>query len=359
MTRDGRAAVIRALAATLYRSGAVRALATASRRVALGVPRGLVSRRHPAFQILSYHRVNDDRDPFFPSLPTEVFERRMAYIARAYRVLPVEELVERARREDLPWNALAITFDDGYRDTLTHAAPILAKYRLPATVFLTTGFIGTAEVPWFDRLAMAFKTTRATSYLAPWGDTLGLAGPADRLHAVDRMLDYLKSIPDDDLRRTLDGLLQTLGVSDQKCFKNLMLSWDDVHALAGLGFTIGAHTVNHPILSRVSLQRAWTEILGSRTMIECACGQAPQAFAYPNGTPADYTGSVTDLVRKAGFTCAVTTRFGPNTRETPPYELRRGGPWEHHLPTFALKLAWYSLDGSSCQTVRSGEEGNR
>ena len=81
-------------------------------------------------------------------------------------------------------------------------------------------------------------------------------------------------------------------------------------------------------------------------MIEAACGRAPRAFAYPNGRPDDYSPAVLALVREAGFTCAVTTTFGVNTRSTPPYELRRGGPWEPHLPTFALKLAGYRLTES-------------
>lgn len=301
--------------------------------------------RRPAFLIMAYHRVNNDEDPFFSAVPTEVFEQQMAYIARTYRVLTVEELAERIRRGGLPRNALAITFDDGYRDTLTHAVPILARYALPATIFLATGFIGTAEVPWFDRVATAFKMTKVSFFAAPWGEMLRLANQAERVQATEQTLAYLKQLPDDDLRRSLDGVLEILGITDQKGFKNLMLTWDDVHALAGLGFSIGAHTVNHPILSRVSAQRAWTEILGSRTMIESACGRQPKAFAYPNGGSDDYTETVTHLVRDAGFTCAVTSRFGVNTRETSPYELRRGGPWEHHLPTFALKLAWYRLVG--------------
>jgi peptidoglycan/xylan/chitin deacetylase (PgdA/CDA1 family) len=131
-----------------------------------------------------------------------------------------------------------------------------------------------------------------------------------------------------------------------KAFKNLMLTWDDVHALGGLGFSIGAHTVSHPILSRVKPARAWAEILGSRTAIESTLGSPPRTFAYPNGGPDDYTTTVTRLVREAGFRCAVTTRFGVNTRTTSPYELRRGGPWERDLPTFALKLAAYRLAGS-------------
>ncbi len=328
-----RHSMIRWVAAGLYHTGLVWPLSQAF----------CYARRRQGFQILIYHRVNDDRDPFFSSVPTEVFERHMAYIARTYRVLTVEELAERMRRGGLPRNALAITFDDGYRDTLTHAAPILARYGLPATVFLATGFIGSAEVPWFDRVALALKATKAESFVAPWGETVQLSRQADRVRAVERTLDYLKQLRDDDLRQTTDRLLEALCVTDQRGFKNLMLSWDDVQALTGLGFSIGAHTVNHPILSRVSAQRAWTEILGSRTMIESACGRPPKAFAYPNGGAHDYTDTIKHLVREAGFTCAVTTRFGLNTRDTSPYELRRGRPWEDRLPIFAFKLAWYWL----------------
>jgi peptidoglycan/xylan/chitin deacetylase (PgdA/CDA1 family) len=317
----------------LYHTGLLRPLSRALAYARMG----------PVFQVLTYHRVNDDGDPFFPSVPTQAFEREIAYIARTYQVLTVEELADRMQHRDLPRHALAITFDDGYRDNLTHAAPILARYRVPATIFLATGFIGTAEVPWFDRLAMAFKCTKATSVVAPWGETLDLSDRAARVLAMERTLASLKCLPDDKRRRMLDSALKALGVTDRKCFKNLMLDWDDVHALTSSGFAVGAHTVNHPILSRISLERAWKEILGSRAMIEAACGRPPRAFAYPSGKAEDYTEAVKKLVREAGFACAVTTRFGVNTWRTCPFELRRGGPWEDHLPTYALKLAWYRL----------------
>jgi len=328
-----RSSAVRLFAGGLHHSGLLSPLTRAVGYV----------RRSAAFPILTYHRVNDDGDPFFSALPTAVFERQMRHVARNYRVLPLEDLVERLQRGGLPRNTLAITFDDGYRDNLTHAAPILSRLGLPATIFLATGFIGTAEVPWFDRLAHGLKKSTMDMVRTPWGDELALSGLPARMRAMERTLEHFKRVPDEERHRGLDELLTALGDTDQRIFKNLMLSWDDVHAVRGLGFTIGAHTVNHPILSRVTPQRAWTEILGSRTMIESACGAAPRAFAYPNGGTEDYTETVKRLVREAGFTCAVTTRFGLNTSNTNPWELRRGGPWEHHLPTFALKLAWYRL----------------
>jgi len=331
----GRSSLVTEAASGLYRTGLIRPLSFAA---------GYTSRR-PAFPVLTYHRVNDEDDPFFAAVPTQVFEQHMAYVAGAYHVLPVEELVERMQRGPLPRNAMAITFDDGYRDTITHAAPILARHRLPATVFLATGFIGTAEIPWFHRVGLAFKLTKLPSVEAPWGETLALASVTERVRAMERALDRLKRASEDALPSEVDALVGRLGLGARPDDKNLMLSWDDVHALVGLGFSLGAHTVSHPILSRVGVARARAEIEGSRAMIKGACGVAPRSFAYPNGGPEDYTDTVVRLVQDAGFTCAVTTRFGLNTRTTPPYELRRGGPWEHHLPTFALKLAWYRAAG--------------
>lgn len=326
-----RGAAIRTVATGIHRAGLLPMLSRLAGH----------ARREAGFPILVYHRVNDDRDPFFEALPTTVFERQMAFVAQAFTVLPLEDLVERMRRAKLPRNALAITFDDGYRDNLTHAAPILARHRLPATIFVASGFIGSSEAPWFDWLAWALKRTEVRRLAAPWGQSLPLVTLSDRLAALEVALDHLKAADDEERGRALDALLSALGAPDPAGFKTPMLTWDDVQALTGLGFSIGAHTVSHPILSRVPLERARAEIEGSRDMIASACGRRPRAFAYPNGQPRDYTDAVQRLVREAGFSCAVTTRFGLNTRHTPPHELRRGGPWEHDLPTFALKLAVY------------------
>jgi len=303
------------------------------------------ARPRVGFPILTFHRVNDDHDPFLPAVPTAVFAARMAHIARHYRVLTVEDLVERVRQGTVPSNTLALTFDDGYRDSLSHAAPILAQHGLPATIFLATGYIGTPDVPWFDHVALAFKLARRREVTLPGGQPQRLETEGDRLAGLDRAISWLKTLSDEKRRRAVDRLVADLNPRRPDRPKRFMLTWGEVDALRGLGFSVGAHTVTHPILSRVTPEHAREEIQGSKDAIERALGVTVRAFAYPNGGSEDYTPTTVRLVQECGFRCAVTTRRGLNEPATPPFELRRGGPWENHLPTFALKLAYYQLTG--------------
>ena len=330
-----RTAVLRGASSALYRSGVVGPIA---RGVAL-------AHRRPRLPILPLHRVNDENDPFMASLPTAVFAARMAHIARHYHVLTVEDLAARLQEGRAPRNALAITFDDGYRDNLTHAAPILSRLGLPATIFLVTGLIDTPRAMWFDRLALAFKSATVRRVELPDGRVLGLATVKERLAGLHAARTHLKQVPEEVRATSLERLIETLRPIPERP-KRLMLGWDEVAALRGLGFTIGAHTVTHPIMSRLTPSQVRDEVYGSKTAIEKALNAPVQAFAYPNGGPNDYNEAVTQVVREAGFTCAVTTKRGLNDADTPVLELRRGGPWEEHVPTYALKLAYYHATGA-------------
>jgi len=298
----------------------------------------------PTVPILTFHRVNDDNDPFMPALPTAVFAERMTHIARHYRVHTVEDLAARLQEGRAPRNALAITFDDGFRDNLTHAAPILKRLGLPATIFLVTGHIGTPHPLWVDRLALAFKSATVRQVELSDERLLPLGTVIERLAALKDTFTHFRRVPDEDRVTSVDALIAALRPSPERP-KRLMLNWDEVDALRGLGFSIGAHTVSHPILSRVTPEKAREEIFGSKLAIEKCTGETVRGFAFPNGRRDDYNEAAIQLVREAGFTCAVTTRRGLNDIHTPVLELRRGGPWEHDLPTYAMKLAYYSATG--------------
>jgi peptidoglycan/xylan/chitin deacetylase (PgdA/CDA1 family) len=125
-----------------------------------------------------------------------------------------------------------------------------------------------------------------------------------------------------------------------------MLTWEDVIDMRGHGVSFGSHTASHPILSRLSRQETVAEIERSCAAMERHLGERPGLFAYPNGTKADFTDMTKDVLKASGFRCAVTTEFGVNEPGADRFELKRGRPWEEHLPTFAFKLSWYRLMSS-------------
>lgn len=306
-----------------------------------------VLRKRPMknLQILTYHTVNDQHDPFFTGMPVQVFAQQMAYLAQHATVLPLTEAVERLQRQDLPDNAVAVTFDDGYRDVYVHAFPILQAYSVPASIFLATDCIGSGNVLWHDRVFAAFRKTQAPCLVAYGTEaaTYPLRTMDDKLRAQHEVLRFLRSLDGHARLAWIARLEEQLGVQDQENGLELMLTWEDVQAMVGHGISFGSHTVTHPILSKVPRDQAMYEVAMSKRVIEEHIGQPVTTFAYPNGRAEDFTRETQEVLQEAGYLCALTTIFGTNDGEQDLYALRRGQPWEEHLPTFATKMSWYKF----------------
>ena len=340
------------IAALLYWCGAAKVLHFAANRYQLhwapppgGKRLSIRARDSRNLQILIYHRVNDDGDLFFPGMPRRVFEQQMRYLAGRCHVLRLDEAVNRMRERGLPDNAVAITFDDGYRDNYTHAFPILKSFNLPATIFLATGALEGGEVLWHDRVFSAFRNTQV-EMLPKFGEipaSLPCRSPVERLQAQGEVLKFLWRCDADALREWVQTLENLLSVSYRRPANELMLNWEEITTMAEAGIQFGAHTVSHPILSRLSVERARNEIVGSKLAIEKHLHQEVSAFAYPNGTSADYSQATKALAKEAGYLFAVTTEFGANDSDTDRYELRRATPWGGNLQAFALRLGLYKL----------------
>jgi peptidoglycan/xylan/chitin deacetylase (PgdA/CDA1 family) len=296
-------------------------------------------------QILIYHRVNDDRDPFFPALPVETFRRQMEYLAENFNFLSLAEAVARLQKRDVPDNGVVITFDDGYRDNYVNAFPILKSLSIPATIFLTTDAIGSGRVIWHDRVFCAFRDTRLT-WLAGIGGIsrqYRLTTVEEKLLAQREFLQFVRSQKDEERLYWIDWLIKNLQVIDQKTVLGLMLSWDEARAMLRCGINFGSHTVSHPILSKQSVDQAWREIWQSKEELEKQLGVLVVTFAYPNGTAGDFNDTTKGLLREAGYRCAVTTLFGSNAHEQDLFELRRATPWDRELYSFALRLNWFKF----------------
>jgi peptidoglycan/xylan/chitin deacetylase (PgdA/CDA1 family) len=302
----------------------------------------LVARAARNAQILFYHRVNDEGDPYFPGTPTALFDRQMAYIASRFHVLTLSELVERLQTGTLPANAVAVTLDDGYRDNFVHAFPILQRHSVPATIFLATSAIGSAKPLWHDEVFSAFRET-STLALESFGPR-SIGGPLDtlshRLRVQQTVLSFLRTLPEGERGTWVSRLRESLRVGPVRPAPGLMLSWDEVRVMNRAGIDFGSHTATHPILVRVDSSHARRELLESKAKIESEIGTSVSGFAYPNGTAVDFDHETKMLLQETGYRYAVTTLAGTNDDQTDTYELRRATPWDQDIFAFGVRMLY-------------------
>lgn len=310
-----------------------------------GWPKASFERRtEPTARILYYHRVNDDNDPFFPAISTMLFEEEMRFVSRHYKVVSLAELLNvLAGGSTEP--VLAITFDDGYRDNYHNAFPVLRRYGLPASVFLTTGSMDSREPLWFEQMAQAVKRT-AREHVDLEIDVprrFWMRTQAERLDSIQGIFGLLRNARDSERQQWLAHVLRQLGAEDGRERRDKMLTWDQVRFMQQRGVDFGGHTVTHPFLSRMPEEQVAWEVSECKRRIEEELQLPVLHFAYPNGREEDFGNWNKEVIRRAGYQAAVTTIWGPNNSSTDPMELRRGGPWENNPAMFAYKLDWYQL----------------
>jgi len=283
------------------------------------------------FYIIPYHMIVDEPNGFYPETSTADFEKQIAHLVKNYRVISLDKIVERVKTKRSLRRCVAITFDDGFRDNYEIAYPILRKYNIPVTIFLTTSYIDSGTALWFIKLRYIFMKTEKTELRLRLDDKnilLPMHTKEAKFTASDRVMAYLKSCLDEQRLSLLDRLCDELEVNDFQGLYNLMLTWDQIKEMSKNDISFGAHTVNHPILSRISIEMAEREIQESKKNIEEKLGNPITSFAYPFGKKAQYSSDLFPVLEKLGFKCAVTTETEVNTQSTPLFELNRGIPWE-------------------------------
>jgi peptidoglycan/xylan/chitin deacetylase (PgdA/CDA1 family) len=301
--------------------------------------------RHRAI-VLVYHRVNDERDPFFPALPRKVFADQLDYLASHYRVQPLEEVAAWLAEGAAGPPRASITIDDGYPDTLEVALPEIRRRGLPATLFLATGPPETGAPLWTDLTRWMVKNARAAEVsVAPLGlRAEPLGGTASRLRILATLLGRLKARGPAEV----DGVVAELRARlDPSGSPLRLLSWDDVRQLAAGGIALGGHTHRHYMVSRLSDEVLQEEIALSIRLIEERVGGRVQSFAYPNGEPSDYDARAISVLRGLGLRCAVTCRDGLARPGHDPFQLPRLYTSERSIALFAARLAGLRQDDAA------------
>lgn len=300
-----------------------------------GYQSGLIHLGRPlwasSLTVLNYHRIDGlTPETFQPNVSAspETFARQMDYLARWYKVVSVQDVHEWLQgKKKLPPHAALITFDDGYLDNYIHAYPILRRHGFPAVIFLTAGHIGTDAAFYWDLAAYCFAHTQADHIPFPNGMRCSWHTEAEMQNTSRHWIESLKRLTEDEKQRWVARLPELLGVAvPSGYFQGLMMSWDQVREMNANGIEFGGHTVTHPILTRIPVERACSEINGSLVRISEELGKPVTSFAYPNGMQADFNSAITDIVREAGCLTAFTLLNGPASLDEVrkfPYTIRR------------------------------------
>ena len=299
--------------------------------------------------ILAYHRIDwATRYPWSitPNVTPDNFDLEMRYLHQRYHIISLDELSNNlSDLKVLHPNTAVVTIDDGYRDVYLYAYPILREFNTPATVFLTTGNIDTGNLFWTDKVSyIIWKTKLETLEIDELG-THHLTSDNERNSIAHIVVEGLKQLPVKERDEFIERLVRLSGVDIPKNLgEELILSWDEVREMSRNGINFGAHTVNHPILTRIPLETARKEILDSKRRLEEELDQEVTTFCYPNGTPGDFNDDIEDILKSNGFRCAVT--YLPQAFVSPGTQLYRlpritGTP---SFDTFELFISGLYLD---------------
>ena len=302
--------------------------------------------------VLLYHRIADlPSDPQRLAVSVRHFAEQLEFISRRCHPMSLSSFADAARRGSLPERAVAVTFDDGYADNLERAKPLLEHHEVSATVFLTTSYLSGRREFWWDdlerillspgRVPTPLRLNIAGSVLeCDLGEVSEYRGDDSRRHAnwniehrsdptarhrvYRRLCDVLRSLPAEEREAVLLELSSVAeGIPDRRSTHRTLAAAEISTLIDGGLVEVGAHTVNHPVLSALPFDDQHTEIIESKAHLEAITGQTIHAFAYPFGMPADYTEATIGLVRDAGFVSAYSAKPGPLARHSDRYNLPR------------------------------------
>jgi peptidoglycan/xylan/chitin deacetylase (PgdA/CDA1 family) len=266
--------------------------------------------------ILTFHHVRPWIEKAFApnrllEITPEFLDRVLATLDEmGFELASLDEVPARLREGGRPFAAL--TFDDGYRDLVEHALPVLRRHAAPFTAFVTSDFADGRGRLWWLELEVAVARLDRVS-VSTGDETIVMAchNAEEKRAAFARLYAALRAGPEDRLRATVALLTEHAGLDGSAFTRCLCLGWDELKALAREpNVTIGAHTLSHPMLAKWPAAIARREILDGKEAIEMRLGSAIRHFAYPVGDPASAGPREFAIAKEAGFATALTTRPG-------------------------------------------------
>jgi len=284
-----------------------------------GAIKTLGSLRPTGVAILRYHSVLEnprDLDDLIGCGITHsaaVFEQQMRLLSESFVPVTMDDVLDFANgRRKTPRRAVAVTFDDGFADNATVAAPIMARYGICGAFYVTTGTIAPQPPPWFIVLRRAFRLTHKkemTSLLD--GTVLQLQVPQQHREAFRQACSYCAVLKLDAQNEWLAKLENRLEVEPFQDENGLMMTKDQIRELHTAGHIVGSHTVSHPNVAHIPEGRMKEELELSKIELERVLKTTVDHFSYPSPfLQPHYDERTIRLSREVGYRTATTCTHG-------------------------------------------------
>ena len=295
--------------------------------------------------ILLYHRVYEAQsDPQLLCVTPQHFAEHLEYLRHHYRIMSLSDLAKALKEGRLPKRSVVITFDDGYVDNLWNAKPLLERYEAPATVFVTTGYLG--RMFWWDELERLLLQAQElpqrikviiNGRAYEWdvsGEVTGQGyerwsvgcpdDPTPRHRAYRELHQLLRPLSREEQEIVLSQLYMQVDSGENRQTDARVMTAEEVRQLKEGGLIeIGSHSETHPVLSALPIEKQWKEILISKQRLEEILGHSVTSFSYPYGGRSDIGQDAIRFVQKAGYLVACANFPAFVTQRTDPFLLPR------------------------------------
>lgn len=262
-------------------------------------------------------------------LTAQVFQQTLEDLKENGLPVSMDDIVAHHKLgKSLPPRSFAITFDDGFENNYSVAAPILNELQVPATFYITTGFVQDNLMSWIDRIERCFEIVEYGMLALPWdSEPVRLNSVHEKITLLNEIRDHAKYDPDIDLDLLASSIAKQLEIEDvtKGCdLLDLKMNWEQVAALVESElFSIGGHTHTHQIMSFMDKQELEKEVKQSLQLLQQKCSIQTTQYSYPEGLEYCYNQEVIEVLIKHGIKCCPTAQLGVNKIEDNLFHLRR------------------------------------
>lgn len=260
--------------------------------------------------IFLFHRVSPVRDKLWDPLSPERFDDILKYLKTNFEIKLVENILASSYVSDNKKPLAAIVFDDGYKDYIEYALPLLKKHNLPSSMYVVTSCVESGLPPWTYVLDNALTNTKKdnvtidVSLLPEDLKQASWKNENEKIAFAKKFKPFLKQVPDATRRNLVEQIIQSL--NDVEAPRNIMMTWKEINQARSAGTIIGSHTCTHPLLAKIENESdIENELVLSAKKIKEQTGEFPLTISYPIGS---FDERIKKIAQKAGYSFGLAVK---------------------------------------------------